>query len=143
LQYVSFQFVKSRRMPILDDERLESFAWLLARDFTPIAAARACAFKARAVSAQARAARPEVAARVAEIRHDRERGGSDELRLIISRLIDQADRLAARDDLPSLNHARLLLNDAARLKALLPLESPPSHAACALMERAQRARLYV
>jgi hypothetical protein len=130
-------------MPILDDERLESFAWLLARDFTPIAAARACAYRARTCSAQTRAERPEVAARAAEIRQDRDRGGSDALEAIIARLIDHADRLGAKDDLASINQARLCLNDAARLKAQLPLEHPPSHAAAALMERAQRARLYV
>jgi Xaa-Pro aminopeptidase len=129
-------------MPALEDDRLESFAWLLARDFTPLAAARACSYKAREQTAAARAERPEVVARVAEIRRDRERGGSGALHTIIERLLDYAEKVGAAGDAASVNQARLCLNDAARLKELLPSESPPFDAARALKERRELANRY-
>ncbi len=109
-------------MSALDDARREAFARQLALGFSPTQASLNSGYRrGKSVDVEKRQARPDVMARVAELRQEKARAAAD-LVPIIELLMEAATQAGKLDAAQGFTAQRGLLAEAARLKGLL---APP------------------
>ena len=107
-------------MPALTKHRYEPFAQALSRDLHPVAAAKEAGFKGNKTQSCERAQRPEVIARVEELRRRRDWGGSRDLGPMIDELMAAARQASTLTTAAAFVAVRGLIVEAARLKQMLP-----------------------
>jgi hypothetical protein len=113
-------------MPALKKTRYEPFALQLSLGLNPLDAALAAGFAKSQTQASRRAARPEVVARVEELKRRREWGGSRDVGPLIDELADAVREARTLTTAAAFVAVRGLIVEAARLKQMLP--APEDHA---------------
>jgi hypothetical protein len=113
-------------MPALKNSRYEAFAHQLAQDLNPQDAAVAADFAKSQTQACRRALRPEIVARVEELKRLRDWGGSRDLGPLINELGAAVQEARTLKTAAAFVAVRGLIVEAARLKKMLPEpEAPP------------------
>lgn len=112
-------------MPALKKDRYEPFAEALSRGLSPMAAAVDAGFAKSQTQACKRAGRPEVVARVEELRRLRDWGGSRDLGPLIDELGAAVQEARKLNSAAAFVAVRGLIVEAARLKQMLPQPQRP------------------
>ena len=107
-------------MPALTNSRYEAFAHQLAKDLNPIDAAVAAGFARSQTQACKRALRPEIVARVEELKRLRGWGGSRDVGPLIDELAEAVKAARQLNSAAAFVAIRGLIVEAARLKQMLP-----------------------
>ena len=111
-------------MPALKNSRYEAFAHQQAQGLNPQDAALAAGFAKSQTQACRRALRPEIVARVEELKRLRDWGGSRDLRPLINELGAAVQEARTLNSAAAFVAVRGLIVEAARLKQMLPEPEP-------------------
>jgi hypothetical protein len=121
-------------MPAIKNSRYEATAQALSRDLNPQDAAVAAGFAKSQTQACRRALRPEIVARVEELKRLRDWGGSRDLAPLINELAGAVQEARKLDSAAAFVAVRGLIVEAARLKKMLPEPQEPRRVPMTLEE---------